>query len=84
MFSPAFKEPEMLFESDIFTPLRELCHRSSNGVDVTLLWDPELDTAIVVVVDHQAGDAFEVEVGDANPMHVFHHPYVYRELELAA
>ena len=74
----------MLFELDTFTPLRELAHRSDDGIDVTMMWDPARDAAVVFVVDHKRGDAFEIEVGDANPMHVFHHPYVYRELELAA
>jgi hypothetical protein len=38
----------------------------------------------VLVVDGRAGTAFEVEIQDANPMHVFHHPYAYCDQELAA
>ncbi len=57
--------------TDIFTPLRELAHRDADGIDVTLLWDAHDDRALLFVVDSEHGTAFEVEVGDANPMHVF-------------
>ncbi|HYX87222.1 MAG TPA: hypothetical protein VE777_19810 [Gaiellales bacterium] len=77
------EEPEMNAITPI-APLRELAHRSSNGVDVTLLWDPATDRLTVAVADFQAGDAFEVPVGDASPMDVFNHPYFYAGLSLAA
>jgi hypothetical protein len=48
------------------------------------MWDVEADRAFVLVVDGRAGTAFEVEIEDANPMHVFHHPYAYCNQELAA
>ena len=70
--------------ADVFTPMRELAHRHAGGIDVTLMWDAEADRAFVLVVDDRSGTAFEVEVEDANPMHVFHHPYVYCDQELAA
>lgn len=70
--------------TDIFPPLRELAHRHAGGIDVTLMWDIEADRAFVLVVDERSGTVLEVEVEDANPMHVFHHPYVYGDHELAA
>jgi hypothetical protein len=82
--STAAKEHAMTSIADIFTPLRELAHRGGDGIDVTLLWDVEADRAFVLVVDGRAGTAFEVEIEDANPMHVFHHPYAYCDQELAA
>ena len=78
------QEHTMISPTDIFSPVRELAHRSSNGIDVTLMWDPADDRAFVVVVDLDAGTMFEVGVGDANPMHVFNHPYAYCREELAA
>ena len=51
---------------------------------MTLMWDAQADRALVFVVDDKNGTAFEIEVEDANPMHVFHHPYVYCDQELAA
>jgi hypothetical protein len=68
----------------MLAPPRELAHRSANGVDVTMMWDPVANSVSVIVVDHVAGDAFEVEVGDDNPMHVFDHPFVYARQALAA
>ena len=64
--------------------LRELAHRSSNGVDVTMLWDPATDRVHVSVIDSEIGEAFNVPVRDANPMDVFNHPYFYAGLEQAA
>jgi hypothetical protein len=81
---PSAKEPPVMDTTDIFTPLRELAHRTADGIDVTLLWDPVDDRAFVAVVDSRNGIVFEVEVGDANPMQVYNHPYAYCELELAA
>ena len=56
-------------------PLRELAHRSSNDLDVSLMWDPADDSCVVAVADFRTGDAFEVPVGSRPPMQVFHHPY---------
>jgi hypothetical protein len=81
---PSGKEFPVIDTTDIFTPLRELAHRTTDGIDVTLLWDPADDRAFVAVVDSRTGIVFDVEVGDANPMQVFNHPYAYCELELAA
>jgi hypothetical protein len=81
---PSQEPTTMISPTDIFTPLRELAHRSSNGVDVTLMWDPADDRAFVVVVDLDGGTTFEVGVGEANPMQVFNHPYAYAGEELAA
>jgi hypothetical protein len=78
------QEHAMISPTDIFSPLRELAHRSADGIDVTLLWNPADDRAFVVVVDLKAGTMFEVGVEDANPMHVFNHPYAYGREELAA
>jgi hypothetical protein len=77
------QEPEMSAITTV-APLRELAHRSSNGVDVTLLWNPADDDLIVAVVDFEIGEAFEVPVGDARPLDVFNHPYFYAGLERAA
>ena len=78
------EEPEMTAVVTPIAPLRELAHRSSNGVDVTMLWDPATDQVHIAVVDFQVGDAFDVTVGDANPMDVYNHPYFYAGLERAA
>jgi hypothetical protein len=70
--------------TDLIPSLRELAHRNANGIDVSLIWDADADRAFVLVLDEVHGTAFHVEVEDANPMDVFHHPYVYVDQELAA
>ena len=49
--------------------MRELDHRSSDGID---------DRLLVAVSDAKTGEAFSVEVRDhARALEVFHHPYAY-------
>jgi hypothetical protein len=55
---------------------RELDHRSSNGIDVTLSWCPDQDLLFVTVLD-DAGDSFELVVEAHEALEVFHHPYAY-------
>jgi hypothetical protein len=58
--------------------LRELDHRVSDGIDVTLLWRPHDDRAIVAVSDAKTGESFTIEVGaDQRALDVFHHPFAY-------
>ncbi len=61
------------------TAIRELDHRSANGIDVTLLWDSQTDEVLVAVEDQPSGDWFTFAVRAADAWHAFHHPYVYRE-----
>ena len=55
---------------------RELDHRNSNGIDVTLSWCPDEDLLYVTVLD-EAGDSFELVVEAHEALEVFHHPYAY-------
>jgi hypothetical protein len=55
---------------------RELDHRHSNGIDVTLAWSPADDT-LTVYVDDDAGDAFELVVEAHEALDAFHHPFAY-------
>jgi hypothetical protein len=58
--------------------LAELSSRSAHGVDVALLWRQSDNKAIVVVLDHDAGEAFQLDVRENdNALDVFHHPYAY-------
>jgi hypothetical protein len=78
------QEHFMFSPTDIISPLRELAHRSADGIDITLMWNPADDRAFVVVVDLKAGTMFEVGVEHAYPLHDFNHPYAYACEELAA
>jgi hypothetical protein len=60
------------------TPMRELDHRSSDGIDVHLLWSEDDGRVMVAVEDSRTGTsfAFEVHAGD-RVIDAFHHPYSY-------
>jgi hypothetical protein len=55
---------------------RELAYRSTNGIDVFLLWCPADDSLAVAVIDENA-DSFELVVTAAEALDVFEHPYAH-------
>jgi hypothetical protein len=57
--------------------MRELDSRKSDGIEVTLSWNPSTNMVLVSVIDEREGDSFQVEVGPENAMDAFHHPYAY-------
>jgi hypothetical protein len=57
--------------------IRELDRRTSDGIDVRLLWNQTDDRVLVAVVDAKSGDAFEIEVEAVESLAAFHHPYAY-------
>ena len=60
--------------------MRELDHRSSDGIDVRLLWCERDGRVLVAVNDAKTGEAFTVEVREGeNPMQVFKHPFAYSD-----
>lgn len=59
------------------TPIRELDHRSSDGIDVTLLWNACNNRVSVAVHDQRSGEVFVLEVPGADARQAFKHPYAY-------
>jgi hypothetical protein len=60
------------------TQMREVDHRSSDGIDVWMLWSEDDGRVVVAVADARTGDAFEMEVRDGDrAVDAFHHPYSY-------
>jgi hypothetical protein len=58
--------------------IRELDHRSADGIDVWLLWNESADRVVIAVVDAKSGEAFEIPVRDGErALDVFHHPFAY-------
>ena len=55
----------------------ELTRRESNGIAVALLWRRADDRVKVTVSDETTENSFEIDVAEASPMDVFHHPYAY-------
>ncbi len=57
---------------------RELDHRSSDSIDVRLLWRQRDDRVIVAVADGKTGERFTVDVREGeNVLDVFHHPFAH-------
>jgi hypothetical protein len=58
--------------------VRELDRRSSDRIDVALLWHERDCRVLVAVADEKTGARFEIEVRDGErPLDVFHHPFAY-------
>jgi len=60
---------------------KELAHRSSGGMDVTLIWvqsDGE-DQAVVCVYDKREGSYFEIPAERYLALEVYYHPFAYRD-----
>lgn len=64
-------------EKKFTTALRELDRRTSDGIVVTLLWNPTTDGVTVAVEDTRGHDSFEFEVGATEALAALHHPYAY-------
>jgi hypothetical protein len=58
------------------TARKELDHRYSNGIDVTLSWCPTGNRLYVTVLD-DTGDSFELAVRPDEALDVFNHPFAY-------
>jgi hypothetical protein len=62
---------------------RELAYRATDGLEVSLLWDPRDDRLAVAVVDAKGGRAFELDANGENALDVFYHPYAHEAARLA-
>ncbi|MGB0096477.1 MAG: hypothetical protein WBP81_28560 [Solirubrobacteraceae bacterium] len=58
-------------------PIRELDHRTNDGIDVTLFWNSRTNHVFVAVEDQRIGMAFELIVSGSDALDAFHHPYAY-------
>jgi hypothetical protein len=56
---------------------RELAHRSNDGLEVKLLWQPADDDLTVCVCDERIGAYFEIHPEPYVALDVFHHPHAY-------
>jgi hypothetical protein len=59
------------------TSVRELDHRTSDGIDVTLRWDPLTNGVSVVVRDERLGESLAFGVDPADAVCAFQHPYAH-------
>lgn len=63
--------------NETLTIPRELDHRESDGVSVTLLWYEGSNRVTVHVVDSETGEELDLEVAGRDTLDAFQHPYAY-------
>jgi hypothetical protein len=56
---------------------RELAHRTSNGIEVTLFWSKSTDRITLEVLDLRSEERLEFDVDRHAALDAFKHPYVY-------
>jgi hypothetical protein len=56
---------------------RELDHRESDGIAVTLLWYEDPDMVAIRVRDSESDEVFELGVPAGEALDAFRHPYAY-------
>jgi hypothetical protein len=56
---------------------RELAHRTTDGLEVTLFWCERTDELTVRVSDERTGAYFELDADADKALDVFYHPYSY-------
>jgi hypothetical protein len=59
------------------TGRRELAHRTSDGIEVTLFWSKPSNLVTVAVLDARSDEALEFDVEGAAALDAFNHPYAY-------
>jgi hypothetical protein len=64
--------------SDTTTTARELAHRVTNGVSVSLFWRRVGNILTLEVFDEASDEFFTLEVPRDRALDAFHHPYAYR------
>jgi hypothetical protein len=63
--------------NEALTMPRELDHRESDGVSVTLLWYEGSNRVTIHVVDSVTGEELDLEVAGRDALDAFRHPYAY-------
>jgi hypothetical protein len=66
------------------TEMRELDHRSSDDIEVTLLWSARTNRVFVSVLERRTEALFRFEVAPREALSAFRHPYAYaRHIQLS-
>jgi hypothetical protein len=73
----AKEETKMTRTDHIDSTEKELDCRTSDGIEVSLLWTSGAKHVIVEVVDSKTGAAFRLEVAATEAFDAFQHPYAY-------
>ena len=59
------------------THRKELAHRESAGIAVSLFWSADRTSVIVEVLDLRTDESFSLDVAPEYALDAFHHPYAY-------
>jgi hypothetical protein len=59
------------------TDRRELAHRSSDGIEVTLFWSKPSTQVTIAVLDTRSHELLEFEIDGSAALDAFNHPYAY-------
>jgi hypothetical protein len=57
--------------------MTELAHRTSNGLDVSLLWSRCTGRVVVAVADLRTGESFTLDAPNDRALDVYNHPFAY-------
>lgn len=57
--------------------MRELDHRSSGWLDVSLFWNRATNGLFVQVIDWSSDEDFAIPVSPSSAAQVFQHPFAY-------
>jgi len=61
----------------VATLRRELAHRSTDGIEVSLFWSKPSNRVTIELVDERIDERFEFEVAHEKALDAFRHPYAY-------
>src|SRR5262245_52034171 len=61
----------------IGTSTRELAHRRSGEIEVSLLWHPDLNRVELCILDRATDVSMNLDVAPDRALDAFHHPYAY-------
>ncbi len=59
------------------TDRRELAHRTSDGIEITLFWSMPSNQVTIAAFDTRSDEALEFEVDGSAALDAFNHPYAY-------
>jgi hypothetical protein len=60
-----------------FTERRELAHRTSDGIEITLFWSKSPNRVTIAVLDSHSDESLEFDVDGSAALDAFNHPYAY-------
>ena len=69
--------PNFVNQDAVPAVTRELDRRTSDGIEVALLWNPGTDQVVISVVDGRGGGSLRFEVAARDALEAFHHPYAF-------